>query len=129
MSERLAILVWAADPATPHLCATPFYFASAAAAMDVEVEMYFTARSVRLLATGVAEILYADGVSEGGRPRPVADFLIDAARFGARLYACPTAMRAHGVAAEALRPEVNGQAGAAAFLARTLDPDWKTLSF
>lgn len=129
MNERLAILVWAADPEHPQLCATPFYFASAAAAMDVEVEMYFTARSVRLLATGVAETLFAEGASESGAPRRVADFLIDAARFGARFYACPTAMRAHGVTPEALRPEVSGQAGAAAFLARTLATDWKTLSF
>lgn len=129
MRERLAILVWAADPDHPHLCATPFYFASAAAAMDVEVEMYFTARSVRLLAKGVAETLFADGTAVGAAPRSVADFLADAAGFGARFFACPTALRAHGVAAEALRPEVSGQAGAAAFLARTLDPDWRTLSF
>jgi len=129
MSERLSILVWAADPEHPHLCATPFYFASAAAAMDVEVEMYFTARSVRLLAEGVAESLFADGTAVGPDARSVADFLVDAAGFGARFYACPTAMRAHGVSPEGLRTEVTGQAGAAAFLARTLDPDWKTLSF
>ncbi len=129
MSERLAILVWAADPDLPHLCATPFYFAAAAAAMDVEVEMYFTARSVRLLAAGVAETVFADGAAAGGGARPVADFLTDAARFGARFYACPTAMQAHGVRPEALRAEVTGQAGAAAFLGRTLDAGWKTLSF
>ena len=56
-ADKLAILVWAADPGRPELCATPFYFAAAAAAMDVEVEMYFTARSVELLRRGVAETL------------------------------------------------------------------------
>ncbi|CAM5481342.1 hypothetical protein TMEC54S_03876 [Thauera mechernichensis] len=129
MSERLAILVWAADPEHPHLCATPFYFASAAAAMDVEVEMYFTARSVRLLAVGVAESIFADGVTEGSGKRSVGAFLVDAVRYGTRIYACPTALRAHGVSASMLRPEVSGQAGAASFLARALDPEWRTLSF
>ncbi|MFA7605923.1 MAG: DsrE family protein [Rhodocyclaceae bacterium] len=122
--ERLAILVWAADPALPHLCATPFYFASVAAAMDAEVEMYFTARSVRLLARGVAEQVYPDG----GRV-PLAHFLVEAHRFGVRLLACPTAMQAHGMAGEDLRDEVGGQAGAAAFIGRTLDRGWRTLSF
>ncbi|THF62097.1 DsrE family protein [Pseudothauera rhizosphaerae] len=132
MADRLAILVWAADPAVPELCATPFYFAAAAAAMDAEVEMYFTARSVRLLARGVAETLYADGtrdeVAPGGR-RAVADFLQEAHRYGVRFYACPSAMQAHGVAADALRAEVAGQAGAAAFLGRALDDGWRTLTF
>lgn len=131
MSEHLAILVWAADPDSPHLCATPFHFAAAAAAMDAEVEMYFTARSVRLLLPGVAEALHPGG--QGGEmpplSPPLSHFLHEAVRHGARLYACPTAMQAHGVAAEALRAEVHGQAGAAAFIGRTLDPAWQTLTF
>jgi len=124
VTARLAILVWAADPDAPHLCATPFHFAAAAAAMDAEVEMYFTARSVRLLEGGVAERLVA---APGGAP--LADFLLQAHRLGVRLYACPTALQAHGVAESSLRPEVAGQAGAAAFVGRTLDAAWRTLSF
>jgi uncharacterized protein len=132
MAERLAILVWAADPGMPHLCATPFYFAAAAAAMDAEVEMYFTARSVRLLARGVAETLHADSpdaAPDAGGRRSVGDFLREAHRFGVRFYACPAALQAHGVESTALREEVHGQAGAAAFIGRTLDTDWRTLSF
>ena len=54
MKTRLAILLWATDPARPERCATPFVHAAAAAAMDAEVEVYFTAQSVRLLAGDVA---------------------------------------------------------------------------
>lgn len=132
MSERLAILVWAAEPERPHLCATPFYFAMAAAAMEAEVEMYFTARSVCLLADGVAETLFANGVERGGDgdgAPSVAHFLREAHRYGVRMLACPTAMQAHGVAVARLRPEVAGQAGAAAFIGRSLDPAWRTLTF
>lgn len=132
MTDRLAILVWAADPGSPHLCATPFYFAAAAAVMDAEVEMYFTARSVLLLAPGVAESLFAGGTpardGTGAGPS-VASLLADAARFGTRFLACPAAMAAHGLTPAMLRPEVAGQAGAAAFIGRALDPDWRTLCF
>ncbi len=127
MSERLAILVWAAEPAAPQLCATPFYFAATAAAMDVEVEMYFTARSVQLLAKGVAETISPSG-RPGSEPA-LAHFVQEASQFGTRFFACPTAMQAHGVSVEMLRAEVTGQAGAAAFIGRTLDPAWKTLTF
>lgn len=123
--QKLALLVWAADPSRPELCATPFYFAAAAAAMDVEVEMYFTARSVELLRQGVAEKLEA----AAGSGKSVADFRREALAFGVRLYACPTALASHGVPDSALISTLTGQAGAAAFLGRSLDPAWRTLSF
>ena len=123
--QKLALLVWAADPSRPELCATPFYFAAAAAAMDVEVEMYFTARSVELLRQGVAEKLEA----AAGSGKSVADFRREALAFGVRLYACPTALASHSVPDSTLIPALAGQAGAAAFLGRSLDPAWRTLSF
>ena len=39
---RLAILLWAATPERPALCATPFVHAMAAAALDCEVEIHFS---------------------------------------------------------------------------------------
>ena len=122
-AQKLAILVWAADPGRPELCATPFYFAAAAAAMDVEVEMYFTARSVELLRRGVAETLQA----AAGSGKSVADFRREAVGFGAKLFVCPTALASHGVGE--VIPGLAGHAGAAAFIGRTLDPAWRTLSF
>ena len=59
-ADGVAILLWATAPETPHLLATPFFFAAAAAAMDMRVEIYFTARSVQLLVPGVAAGLRAD---------------------------------------------------------------------
>lgn len=124
-ADKLAILVWAADPGRPELCATPFYFAAAAAAMDVEVEMYFTARSVELLRRGVAEALLA----AAGSGKSVADFRREALAFGTKMFACPTALASHGVDAAELISGLAGQAGAAAFIGRTLDPAWRSLSF
>ena len=125
MKSHVAILLWAADPEQPHLCATPFFHAAAAAAMDVEVEMYFTSRSIRLLAKGVAESLFT-----GPRQREtVYTFMRRAAEHGAKFYACSQAMAEHGVEEAHFIPEVTGIAGAAAVMARAMDEQWVTLTY
>ena len=126
-SERrgLAILLWATDPDDPARCATPFFHAAAAAAMDLEVELYFASRSVRLLLPGVAEGLRT--TEQGGET--VAHFMREAHRMGARFLACSSAMQAFTEAGAALIPEVDGHAGAGSFVARAIDPEWATLVF
>ena len=52
-----------------------------------------------------------------------------ASGFGARLLACSDALDAHAAARRRLVREVTGIAGAAAFLERTLDPEWSVLVF
>ncbi len=125
MKSHLAILLWATSPDAPHLCATPFFHAAAAAAMEVEVEVHFSGRSVLLLVEGVAANLHA-GVD---REMSVYQHMQQAARFGAALYACSDALAAHGVERDALVPELTGIAGAAAFVGRALDAEWTTLVF
>ena len=125
MSRRLAILLWAADPDRPEICATPFFHAAAAAALDTEVEMYFTSRSVKLLARGVAERLYPGPT----RRQTVYAFMQEAARHGAKFFACPQAMEEHGVTEGQFIPEVSGTAGAATYIGRCLDDGWKTLVY
>jgi predicted peroxiredoxin len=125
MVKRLAILLWAANPDRPHLCATPFVHAAAAAAMDVEVEMYFTSRSISLLAPGVADGLYAGPTQR----QSVYAFMQEAARHGAKFFACSMAMFEYGLSEEKMIPEVTGIAGAAAFIGRCLDEGWETLTY
>jgi predicted peroxiredoxin len=125
MKNHLAVLLWAVSPEAPHLCATPFFHAAAAAAMDVEVEIHFSSRSVLLLARGVADKLYA-GVD---RQMSIYRHMQEARRFGARFFACSDALDAHAVDRAMLIPEVTGIAGVAAFLGRALDPEWATLIF
>ncbi len=125
MKTRLAILLWAANPDQPELCGTPFFHAAAAAAMDAEVEIYFTSKSVMLLVQGVAESLY----SGPRRRESVYTFMRHAAAHGARFYACAQAMEERGLTAAELIPEVTAAAGAAAFVARCLDEQWSTLVY
>ena len=125
MKKHLAILLWSAEPERPHLCGTPFFHAAAAAAMDIEVEMFFTSRSIRLLAQGVADVIYLGE----GKEQSVGEYMRQAHEFGAKFFACSQTMAAHGVSGEMLVPEVAGHAGAAAFIARALDADWATLTY
>lgn len=125
MKSRLAILLWATAPESPQLCATPFFHAAAAAAMDAEVEVFFTSRSVCLLVPGVAA-----GLRAGAHvSMTVFEHMQQAAKHGARFYACSDALEAHGIDRTTLIAEVTGFAGAAAFLARALDPEWRTLTY
>lgn len=125
MADKLVIMLLTIDPANPHHCGTPFFQAAAAAAMDVQVEIYFASRSVRLLKKGVAEAIFP---SEN-RIKSVYAFMQDAAELGVKFFACGGALQAFEVTDETLIPECNGIAGGAAFMARVLDEDWKTLSY
>jgi len=107
LKRKVAILLWATDPSLPHLCGTPFFHAAAAGAMNTEVEMYFTSKSVRLLERGVAERLYPGPA----RDRTVAEYMAHALEQGAKI---------DGVA---------GQAGAATWMGRCMDEDWVTLVY
>lgn len=123
--DGIAILLWAADADAPQRLATPFFHAAAAGAMDVPVEIYFTAGSVRLLAPGVAQALHPNPA----HPKTVLDSMREATAFGARLYACSDALRAHGLALEGLIAECSGAGGAVQFMARAADLRWRTLVF
>jgi predicted peroxiredoxin len=125
MKQHLAIVAWAANPAVPHLCAAPFFHAAAAAAMDVEVEVYFTSAAVLLLKRGVAASLHS-----GPQQREtVYEFMRQAVAQGARFYACSQALGEYGLTLAELIPETSGAAGAATYAARSLDEDWVTVVY
>jgi uncharacterized protein len=123
-AEGLAILLWASDPDQPHRLATPFFHAAAAAAMDIPVEIYFTARSVRLLAPGVASELRASS-----HPKTILDAMREAVDHGAVLLACTDALSANGLDGTTLIPECSRRGGAVQFMARAADLRWRTLVF
>lgn len=120
----VAILLWACEPEAPHRLATPFFHAAAAAALDMPVEVYFTARSVRLLQPGVAAALHASA-----HEKSIYDAMREAVAHGAVFYACADALQAQGLAAVPLIPECTRRGGAVQFMARASDLRWRTLVF
>ncbi len=103
-------------PATPQRCATPFYMASVAAAMDNQAEMIFQIDGVLLMKRGVAEGLTA---KEGGKP--VLEFLRDAKRAGVKMKVCSAALALHGMSERDLIDECDGVVGAAYMIDRALE--------
>jgi predicted peroxiredoxin len=121
----LAIMVWSCDPQNPERAATPFMAAQAAAAMDLKVEMLFTAQAVQWLLPEHAETL----IGFGPQRLPVRHYLEAAAGLGIEMRACSQAMHALGLGREALVPQCAGPGGLVAFLGRGQDPAWRTLVF
>jgi uncharacterized protein len=127
--DGLAILLWSADADAPHRLGTPFAVASAAAALEVPVEVYFTARCVRLLLPGVAAGLRASQAEPVPHARTVADAMQDALAHGARFFACSDALAAQGLTLQMLTAGCSGHGGALQFAARSGDARWQALVF
>lgn len=123
--RKLAILLSMATPAQPELCVMPFVYAAVAGAMECEVEIHFSGAAVRLLVQGVAAGLN-DGNEDG---KSLYDHMQEAARQGVRFIGCSMALKQHVCADELKIAEFSGTAGAASFIMRTLDPEWRVLSF
>ncbi len=125
VTDRLAILLWATNSSHPEWCATPFSVAAAAAAMDAEVEVYFSARSVQLCTPGLAATLFPGTHGE----RSVAEFMQHARDHGVKFYACGASLQTFGLTLEACSPWFDGAAGASSIAARSLDSSWRVLVF
>ena len=123
--KKLAILLWAATPERPELCASPFYYAAVAAALDCEVEVHFSGAATRLLVDGVPQALFpTDDLS-----KPIYSFMREAAEMGVRFLGCAVALKSHTREGENHVPEFSGTASATDFVLRTLDPQWAHLVF
>jgi hypothetical protein len=125
LKTGLAILLWAADPTAPARLATPFAHAAAAAAMELQVEVYFAARAVLLLQRGVAENLRASTHFD----KTIAAWMQDALAHGAEFLACSDALAANGLTSQDLIPACRRHGGSVQFISRAVDPAWATLVF
>ena len=105
-------------PATPQRCATPFYMATMAAAMDSEARMVFQIDGTLLMKKGVAENLDA---REGGKK--IINFIREAKEMGVEMYVCSASLALHGMTKEDLIEECNDVVGAAYMTEAGLESD------
>lgn len=124
MAEHLALLIASPTPERPELVVTPLVHALAARALDAEVEIHFAGPAVRWLVAGIADAAWPTPARE----KSVGEFLAEALAAGVRIHACGMARAAWVGDGESLIPAA-GAAGATAFVARALDPAWRTLVF
>ncbi|MFM1869667.1 MAG: hypothetical protein RLY99_411 [Pseudomonadota bacterium] len=87
--KRLIVQLWQANLDQPQLAATPFFFASSAAAMDMEVEVHVLGASVEMFVKNNERRHQAIPPMN----RRLSDFIDDAMRTGVKFYPCSTAMR------------------------------------
>ncbi len=124
MSDQLAILICTASAERPELYSTPLVHALAARALDARVEIHFAGPAVRLLADGVADTLYPTAARE----KSIGEFLREVIAEDIPLFACGMASAGWIAENETLIPQARA-AGATAFVARALDPAWRTLIY
>ncbi|MBN2399469.1 MAG: DsrE family protein [Candidatus Aminicenantes bacterium] len=90
MASDKVMIIMTSGPDTPRRCATPFFFASLAAAMEYDVTMFFTIDGTLLLKKGMAETIVPKA---GGKP--VSAFLQDALDAGVTFLACSASTELH----------------------------------
>jgi uncharacterized protein len=107
MDEDKVMVIMTSGPDTPRRCATPFFMATLAAAMDYEVSMFFTIDGTLLLKKGLAETIYP---KKGGKS--VGEFLQEAMEAGVKMTACTASMELHDLTQEDLIDDVKMVGGA-----------------
>ena len=102
----------------PGRCATPFFLAASAAAMECEVAIYFTMYGPQLLQQSVVEKIGP----KGERGQPLFYFIKQATDLGVRLYVCQPSLDLNDLQIDELIDGVE-MIGGAAFneLAMTAD--------
>jgi predicted peroxiredoxin len=114
--EESVTVFMTTGPDVAQRCATPFYMASMAAAMDNEAEMIFQIDGVLLMKKGVAEDLTA---KEGGKQ--IIDFIREAKEAGVTMRVCSAALQLHEMTPDDLIEECDGVVGAAYMVDRGLE--------
>jgi predicted peroxiredoxin len=104
---------------SPEKSATVFFLAASAAAMDIEVGIYFTQFGPTLLKKGAAEQLRIKKGSVGATLR---HFVNQALELGVKLYVCQPSLDLNDLKMEELIPEVE-MIGGAAFNDMALESD------
>jgi predicted peroxiredoxin len=125
MANKLVVMLLNIDPERPGTLGAPFFQAAVAAAMDMEVEIYFAGPSARLLVQGVADKLYPGRAEE----KSLYSFIQDAHEAGAKLYVCAGAMDENDLTMENAIPELDSPRGGAAFIMEAGEDGVLTLTY
>jgi len=96
---------------TPERSATPFFLATAAAAMDNDVAIYFTMNGPQLLAKGAPDEIVVPKAGGGGKE--LAHFIEMALDMDVRLLVCQPSLDLHGYTMEDMIEGVEMIGGAA----------------
>ncbi len=125
MADKIVIMLLNLDLKRHGSLGAPFFQATVAAVMDLEVEMYFAGPSTQLLIRGVAEAIHPGTARE----KSVYSFMQDAHEAGVRFVACAGAMDENGLSLDNAIPELDGVAGGGAFIGEIIEDNVVTLTY
>jgi uncharacterized protein len=125
MADKVIIMLLNLNPDVPGTLGAPFFQAAVAAAMDMEVEIYFAARTTRLLLRGYAEDIYPGEARE----KSLYSFMQDAHEAGVKFYVCAGAAAEHQLNGDNAIPELDGVRGGAAFIGAAAEEGVITLTY
>lgn len=109
--DNKVLIIMSTGPENASRCATPFFLATVAAAMEKEVIMIFNINGGLLMKKGVAEKLR---VKKKGKP--VVEFLKQAKELDVAMYCCSPSLDLHDFTKADLREECDGVVGGAYLL-------------
>lgn len=121
MADKLLIIMVNIDPNNGSASGAPFYQAMVAAAMEYEVEIVLSGRSVALAKPGVAEKLF---VQDGGRT--VHEFIKDARKAGVTIKVSTPAL---GQWDNNLIPEISETVGEAYVISEAMNDETVTFTY
>jgi uncharacterized protein len=104
----------------PACAATPFYLAATAAAMDIDVAIYFTMKGPTLLRKGAPDEIIIPRAAGGGAK--LRHFIDQAVELGVKLYVCQPSLDLHAYTIEDMIEGVQ-MIGGAAFNDMALEAD------
>ncbi len=125
MSEKIVVMLLNLDLEAAGTLGAPFFQATVAAAMDIEVEIYFAARTTRLLIKGVADKIFPGSAKE----KSVYSFMQDAHEAGVKFYACAGAIDENGLTLDNAIEELDGVRGGGAFIGEVVEEGVATLTY
>ena len=125
MADKLIIMLLNVNPERPGTLGAPFFQATVAAAMDMEVEIYFAGPCAKFLVKGYADTLYPGAAGK----KSLYAFMQDAHEAGAKFYVCAGAMEENELNEDNAIPELDGPRGGAAFISEAAEDGVLTLTY
>lgn len=125
MAHKLIMMLLNVNPDIPATLGAPFFQATVAACLDLEVEIYFASRTASLLRKGVAAALYPGQKKQ----KSVYSFMQDAHGIGVKFFLCGGAMGENGITTENAIPELDNVVGGAAFISEAIEDGVITLTY
>ncbi|MFZ3091130.1 MAG: DsrE family protein [Nitrospirota bacterium] len=122
--KKKLLIIQTSGIATPERTAAPFYIATSASTMDMDVTIVFTINGSTIVKKGAAEKVFI----KPGSNQSLKVFLDQAVENGVKLIVCYPSLELHDIKKEEIIPEVSEIIGGAALVDMAFEAD-RVLTF